>query len=81
MPILRYAVVFEKADHNWSAYVPDVLGCVACGDTLEETRQLMAEALALHLGAMREDGEPIPPPTTEVGYVEVPDLEPVPTEA
>src|SRR6184192_875046 len=66
---LRYAMVIEWADGNWSAYVPDVPGCVTVGDTPEEVERNMREALALYV-----DGEPVeqvPEPTTGVGYVEV----------
>ena len=66
---MRYAVLFEKTDTGYSAYVPDLPGCVAAGDTLEETAQLMREAISLHLAGMREDGEPIPEPRTIADYV------------
>lgn len=66
---MRYAVLFEKTDTGYSAYVPDLPGCIAVGDTLEETAQLMREAIEFHLDGMREDGEPIPEPTTIAGYV------------
>ncbi len=68
---MRYAVVIEKAKGNYSAYVPDLPGCVSVGDTLEEVKQNIQEALAFHLEAMREDGLPIPQPATECEYVEV----------
>jgi predicted RNase H-like HicB family nuclease len=66
---LRYAVLFEKTDTGYSAYVPDLPGCIAVGDTLQETVQLMREAIEFHLDGMREDGEPIPEPTTIAEYV------------
>jgi predicted RNase H-like HicB family nuclease len=66
---MRYAVLFEKTDTGYSAYVPDLPGCIAAGDTLEETAQLMREAIAFHLAGMREDGEPIPEPKTIAEYV------------
>jgi predicted RNase H-like HicB family nuclease len=69
---LRYAIVIEKAPGNYSAYVPDLPGCVSTGDTVEEVKQNMVEAIALHLEGMREDGDPIPEPTTACDYVEVP---------
>lgn len=68
---MRYAIIIEKAGDNWSAYAPDLPGCVAAGDTVEETRELMREAIELHLAGMREDGDPIPPPTVQVNYVDV----------
>ena len=58
----RYGVVIEKARNNYSAYVPDLPGCVATGDSVEETRKLIQEAIDFHLEGMREDGLPIPQP-------------------
>jgi len=66
---MRYAVLFEKTDTGYSAYVPDLPGCIAAGATLEDTAQLMREAIEFHLDGMREDGEPIPEPTTIAEYV------------
>ena len=66
----RYAVVIEKADGNYSAYVPDLSGCVATGETREEVERDIREAIQFHLEGMREDGLPIPEPTTELEYVE-----------
>ena len=68
---MRYAIVIEKGDSNWSAYVPDLPGCVATGDTLEETEGEIREAIEFHIEGMREDGLPVPEPTTLVTYVEV----------
>ena len=68
---MRYAIVIEGGDGNWSAYVPDLPGCVATGDTLEEAEREIREAIAFHVEGMREDGLPLPRPTTEVTYVEV----------
>ena len=68
---MRYAIVIEKAESNFSAYVPDLPGCVATGSTLEETEQAIREAIEFHLEGLRDDGEPIPPPTSRVDYVEV----------
>jgi predicted RNase H-like HicB family nuclease len=65
----EYAVVLEKTGNGWSAYVPDLDGCIAAGDTEAETLQLIREAIALHIEAMRQDGDPIPEPTTHVEYV------------
>lgn len=67
----RYAVVFEKAASNWAAYAPDLPGCITTGATLEETKRNMREAMALHLEAMREVGEAVPPPTADVEFVEI----------
>jgi predicted RNase H-like HicB family nuclease len=70
---MKYAIVIEKAPgSNYSAYVPDLPGCVATGNTLEEIKRLMQEGIEFHLEGMRKDGEPIPQPSTEVAYVEAP---------
>jgi predicted RNase H-like HicB family nuclease len=66
---MKYAVVFEKTATGYSAYVPDLPGCVAAGATLEETADLMRCGIEIHLNAMREDGDAIPEPTTRVDYV------------
>jgi predicted RNase H-like HicB family nuclease len=60
----KYAVIIEKGPHNYGAYVPDLPGCVAVGDTVEEVEKLIREAIEFHLEGMREDGDPIPEPTT-----------------
>ena len=67
----RYAVVYEKAAANWAAYVPDLPGCITTGSTLEETKCNIREAILLHLEAMREVGEPVPPATSDVDFVEL----------
>ena len=67
----HYAIVIEKTASNYSAYVPDLPGCVATGATSEKTEQLLREAIELHLEGMREAGEPIPEPSSRVEYVEV----------
>ena len=67
---MTYAVVFEKADHNWAAYVPDLPGCVTTGPTLDETRRLIAEAIEFHIEGMRLNGESVPLPSTVVDSVE-----------
>ena len=68
---MRYAIVIERAEHNYGAYVPDLPGRVATGQTIEETRSEIREAIEFHLEGMREDGSPLPGPTTRVAYVEV----------
>lgn len=68
---MRYAIVIEKSENNFGAWAPDLPGCVAVGDTVEEVEQLMREAIELHLAGMREDGDPIPSPTVKVNYVDV----------
>ena len=68
---MRYAIVIENAGANFSAYVPDLPGCVAVGESLAEVERQIREAIELHLEGMREDGSPIPPPSSKVDYVEV----------
>jgi predicted RNase H-like HicB family nuclease len=67
----EYAVVFGQSRTGWSAHVPDLPGLAAVGSTYEETEQLMREAISIHLASMREDGDPIPEPTTRIGTVMV----------
>ena len=68
---MRYAVVIENAGSNFSAYVPDLPGCVATGATLAEAESAIREAIEFHLNGLRKDGSPIPPPSSKVEYVEV----------
>jgi predicted RNase H-like HicB family nuclease len=68
---MRYLIVIEKGQGNYGAYAPDLPGCIAVGDTPEETERLMREAIELHLRGLREDGLPIPQPVTTADYVEV----------
>ena len=68
---MRYAIVIEKAENNYSAYVPDLPGCVATGATVEETESQIREAIEFHLEGLREDGVPIPQPASRVEYVEI----------
>ena len=68
---MQYAVVIERGEGSFGAYVPDLPGCVAVGETEAETRALIREAIAFHLDGMREDGETIPVPSAHVEYVEV----------
>jgi predicted RNase H-like HicB family nuclease len=68
---MRYAIVIEKAQNNYSAYVPDLPGCVAIGATIEETEAEIREAIEFHLAGLGEDGIPIPQPSSSVEYVEV----------
>jgi len=67
---MRYAMIIETGKQNYSAYLPDLPGCVATGKTIEEVRERMREAIELHLMGMREDGLPIPEPTSLADYVE-----------
>jgi predicted RNase H-like HicB family nuclease len=68
---MRYAIVIEPGTDHYSAYVVDVPGCIASGTTLEETEQAIRDAIAFHLEALREGGQPIPEPVSKVDYVEV----------
>jgi predicted RNase H-like HicB family nuclease len=68
---MRYAIVIEAAEGNFSAYVPDLPGCIATGKSVEETEESIREAIAFHLDGLREDNLPIPPASSRVDYVEV----------
>jgi predicted RNase H-like HicB family nuclease len=68
---MKYAVVYEKTNTGYSAYVPDLPGCIATGRSLRLTKERMAKAIEMHLGLMREDGDPIPEPTTATDYIQV----------
>ena len=67
---MKYAIVIEKTGNGYGAYAPDLPGCIAAADTLEETKALMREAICYHLELMREHGDPIPEPTTTTALVE-----------
>ena len=68
---MRYAVVIERADSNYSAYVPDLPGCVATGSMIKEAEAEIREAIKFHIEGMKEDGLPIPAPSSAVEYIEV----------
>jgi len=68
---MKYLVVIEEGARSWGAHVPDLPGCIAAGKSKEEVLRLIKEAIELHLEGMREDGEPIPQPRSDVDYVEV----------
>lgn len=68
---MQYTVIYEKGLNNWSAYSPDVPGCVAAAETREEIERLFREALEFHIASLREDGMPAPLPSTEAGTVTV----------
>ena len=68
---MKYAVVIEKAEGNYSAYVPDLPGCVATGATVAEVENEIREAIAFHIEGMREDGLAVPAPTSQVEYIEL----------
>lgn len=67
----KYAVIFEQAENNWAAYVPDLSGCITTGKTLEETEHNIREAIQGHLQTLREFGDPIPHPTSHAKDIEV----------
>jgi predicted RNase H-like HicB family nuclease len=67
---MRYAIVIEKADGNYSAYVPDLPSCVATGASLEETEREIRDAIRFHIDGLKEDGQPVPKPTSIADYVE-----------
>lgn len=68
---MRYAIVIERSATNYSAYVPDLPGCVATGGSPEEVETRIREAIALHLRGLQEDGSPIPVPMSRVEYVDI----------
>jgi len=68
---MRYAIVIEKAENNFCAYVPDLPGCIATGATIEEVEQEIKEAIIFHLDGMREDGIRLPMPKSLVEYIDV----------
>ena len=68
---VKYTVIFERAEHNWSAYVPDLPGCISTGKTLEAAENNIREAIAGHLQVLREVGEPVPKPVSVAKDVEV----------
>ena len=68
---MRYAIVVEKTESNYSAYVPDLPGCVATGQTVEETENEIREAIEFHIEGLREDGLTVPRPASIVEYLEV----------
>jgi predicted RNase H-like HicB family nuclease len=68
---MRYAVVIEKGERNYSAYVPHLPGCVSVGDTAEQVKSEIREAIEFHIQSMREDALPIPKPWSQADFVEV----------
>jgi predicted RNase H-like HicB family nuclease len=68
---MRYAIVIEKAEANYSAYVPDLPGCIATGATVEEAEAEIREAIIFHVEGLREDGLAVPPGESTVDYVDV----------
>jgi predicted RNase H-like HicB family nuclease len=67
---MRYAVVIEKAEGNYSAYVPDLPGCIATGDSVKAVEDEIRDAIRFHFDGLKEDGLPVPPPTALAEYIE-----------
>jgi predicted RNase H-like HicB family nuclease len=71
MATMRYMVVVERGDTSWAAHVPDLPGCVAVGETREEAVRLIREAIEFHIEGLKQDGAPVPAPSSESEFVEV----------
>jgi predicted RNase H-like HicB family nuclease len=67
-----YVIIIEQAGESYSAYVPDLPGCIAAADTVEETEQLIREGISIYIDELRAAGQPVPPPTTRAAEVDVP---------
>lgn len=68
---MRYAIVLERGPVSYGAYVPDLPGCVAAGDTREEALHLIREAIEFHIEGLRAEGIPVPEPSSSAEYIEV----------
>ncbi len=68
---MKYAVIIEKGPTSYGAYVPDLPGCVAAGDTREEVVRLIQEAIEFHINGLREDGQPVPSPSSSIEFIDV----------
>jgi len=68
---MRYSVVYEKGDTSWGAYVPDLPGCIAVGATRADAEALIVEAIGAYLDDLRDSGQPVPPPRSVTGLVDV----------
>jgi predicted RNase H-like HicB family nuclease len=68
---MKYLIVIEKSKTGYSAYSPDLPGCVSTGNTIEETEQSMREAISFHLDGLKEEGYEIPKPTSRSSYIEI----------
>lgn len=67
---MRYAVIFEKSESSYGAYVPDLPGCVAVGESLADAKTLIAQAMKQHLDGLKGDGHPAPEPSSVVAYID-----------
>ena len=68
---MQYLVIFEKGANSYGAYVPNLTGCVAVGETKTEVHRLIAEAIEFHVEGLRKDGDVVPPPSSTVAFVDV----------
>jgi predicted RNase H-like HicB family nuclease len=68
---MRYAVIVEEGENSFGAYVPDLPGCAAAAESREEVLQLIQEAIEFHIEGLREDGQPVPEPSSSIEYIEV----------
>ena len=68
---MRYAIIIEKGESSFGAYVPDLPGCVAAAETREEAKRLIQEAIEFHIEGLTEDGQPVPAPNSEAEYIEI----------
>ena len=68
---MRYLVIVEKGSKSFGAYVPDLPGCIAAGDTREEVLELIHEAIEFHIEGLKEDGLPVPPPASQSELIEI----------
>ena len=70
--MIKYPVIIEKADGNYSAYSPDLPGCAATGETIKKTLSRMKDAIRFHVEGLKKEGLDIPKPSTKVEYIEIP---------
>jgi predicted RNase H-like HicB family nuclease len=68
---MRYMVVIERGETSWGAHVPDLPGCIAVGETREEALELIREAIQFHIEGLKQDGLPVPSPSSESEFIEV----------
>ena len=68
---MKYAVIIEEGDNSFGAYVPDLPGCVAAGETRDQAVRLIQEAIEFHIDGLKREGQPIPEPSSSVDFVEV----------
>ena len=71
MAVARYMVVVERGETSWGAHVPDLPGCVAVGETRDDVLRLIREAIELHIDGLKQDGLPIPAPSSDGEFVEI----------